>query len=587
MNSMNTSVHRKTTQLFGSIASRCFVVFFCALIFGTVFVGVASAATLFVSPANSQVSVGNITSVKIVVATDQKPINNTDLILLFPSDLLEVVSVSKSTSIFSLWVEEPTFSNIEGKISLNGGVPNPGFTGQNGEVATVTFRAKKQGNATLVFSDSAVRQNDGLGTDILTTKGTGFIQINATQPLEVPVASVGNVPPKPLITSSSHPSPDEWYAVKNATFSWLVPRGVTALQTLLGKLPNSTPTILYDSSVSQRTVNDLTDGVLYFHLRYQNGAGWGPIAHQKIQIDATPPEQFAVEVVREKVRDVVTLAATDATSGIDQYTIQIDTGETVSISADTLAATNGVYTLPVQSEGMHVLRVIAYDKAGNYTESSATYSSSFILSPTLRVVPTEVTKHNSIEITGTSEYPDTQVVISLENRKGDVQEYTTKTQSDGSFALTVDEMKDTGHTTISAKLVFSETLRSPSSKTVSVLVSDTQLVSTTKLIVLVLIAVILVFILVLLLIIVAYVGWHKFFGVKKKLARDLEETAGNIHQVLTGFKNELNKQLIALERVKEDRDLNRKEEKIFADLKNRIDSIDKFIDKSLNKIIKP
>lgn len=586
MNSMNTLVHRKTTQFFGSIALRCFVVFFCVLTLGTLFVGVASAATLLVSPANSQVSVGNITSVKIVVATDQKPINNTDLILLFPSDLLEVVSVSKSTSIFSLWVEEPTFSNIEGKISLNGGVPNPGFTGQNGEVATVTFRAKKQGNATLVFSDSAVRQNDGLGTDILTTKGTGFIQINTTQPLEVPVASVGNVPPKPLITSSSHPSPDEWYAVKSATFSWLVPRGVTALQTLLGKLPNSTPTILYDSSVSQRTVNDLTDGVLYFHLRYQNGAGWGPIAHQKIQIDTTPPEQFAVEVVREKVRDVVTLAASDATSGIDQYTIQIDTGETVTVKADTLP-TNGAYTLPVQSEGAHVLRVIAYDKAGNYTESTAAYSSSLILPPVLRVVPTEVTKNNSIEIIGTSEYPNTQVVISLENKKGDVQEYTTKTQSDGSFAFTVDEMKDTGYTNISAKLVFSETLRSASSKSISVLVSDTQLVSTTKLIVLVLIAVILVLILVTLLIIVAYVGWHKFFGVKKKLARDLEQTADNIHQVLIGFKGELNKQLIALERVKEDRDLNRREEKIFADLKNRIDSIDKFIDKSLNKIIKP
>jgi len=60
------------------------------------------AASLYLSPASSTVSVGNIFSVKVIVNTSGKPINNAESIIQFPVDMLEVVSVSKSSSIFSL-----------------------------------------------------------------------------------------------------------------------------------------------------------------------------------------------------------------------------------------------------------------------------------------------------------------------------------------------------------------------------------------------------------------------------------------------------------------------------------------------------
>src|SRR3989338_3022737 len=142
----------------------------------------ALAATLSFSPSPASVSVGNIISIKVVVNTSGEAINNAEAIIQFPSGLLEVVSVSKSSSVFSLWVEEPIFSNSSGTVKFNGGVANPGFNGSNGSLVSITFKAKASGTASILFTDAAVRKNDGLGTDILTSKNSGVVQIRAVKP---------------------------------------------------------------------------------------------------------------------------------------------------------------------------------------------------------------------------------------------------------------------------------------------------------------------------------------------------------------------------------------------------------------------
>ena len=100
----------------------------------------ADAATLYLSPSSGQYTVGDILSASVIVNTQDKAINNADAVIYFPSDLLEIVSLSKSGSIFSLWVEEPSFSNGAGTISFNGGVPTPGFTGSAGKVLSIVFK---------------------------------------------------------------------------------------------------------------------------------------------------------------------------------------------------------------------------------------------------------------------------------------------------------------------------------------------------------------------------------------------------------------------------------------------------------------
>src|SRR3989344_6662876 len=87
---------------------------------------IAQAATIFFSTSSGDYTIGNILNASVIVNTQGKAVNNADAVINFPTDLLEVVSISKSGSIFTLWVEEPAFSNSAGAITFNGGLPTPG-----------------------------------------------------------------------------------------------------------------------------------------------------------------------------------------------------------------------------------------------------------------------------------------------------------------------------------------------------------------------------------------------------------------------------------------------------------------------------
>ncbi len=125
------------------------------------------AADLHFSPSTDNFNVGNIFKVSVLVDSENESINSAETVINFPKNLLEAVSVSKFKSIFSMWAEEPTFSNADGQISFVGGLPTPGFTGINGKVLEIVFKTKKAGNARLLFSSGAVYANDGFGTDVL------------------------------------------------------------------------------------------------------------------------------------------------------------------------------------------------------------------------------------------------------------------------------------------------------------------------------------------------------------------------------------------------------------------------------------
>lgn len=163
--------------------------------------GTADAATLGVS-APASVTVGDIVTARILVDSAGVAINNAEATLIFPTDILSVISVSKANSVFSLWVEEPSFSNAGGMVGFNGGVPNPGFTGSSGTILSVTFQAKKSGNATLSLSNAAVRANDGKGTNVFTGAGSASLSVSAAvqqAPAPQPTPTPKPVETKPVV----------------------------------------------------------------------------------------------------------------------------------------------------------------------------------------------------------------------------------------------------------------------------------------------------------------------------------------------------------------------------------------------------
>jgi hypothetical protein len=144
-----------------------------------------SADTLFISPAHGEYVVGDTFSIRVLTSSPLQAINAVSGVISFPTDKLRVTSISKTSSILSLWVQEPSFSNSQGTVNFEGVVPNPGFNRANGVVLTVSFRVEKEGTASLRFSSGSLLANDGYGTDILRTLGTATFTLKARAPTQV------------------------------------------------------------------------------------------------------------------------------------------------------------------------------------------------------------------------------------------------------------------------------------------------------------------------------------------------------------------------------------------------------------------
>lgn len=482
--------------MFKIINNLIFKILFLLLIFSifNIFtVNKIEAATLSLLPSPATVSVGNIVSVKVFVNTVSKSINNAEAIIEFPVDMLEVVSMTKGSSIFTLWVEEPNFSNTTGKITFNGGVPTPGYIGQSGYIATITFKAKKQGTASVIFSDGAVRENDGLGTDVLTSKNSGVIQINAQK--EIEVIEKPEVPQKPIGIQSNF---------------------------------------------------------------------------------------FTPYIRTESIQSVVVLEAPGVVPSVDYYTMQIDNNQSFKVQKDELIKNNEYY-LPVQNEGNHTLAIVAFGKDGNYKNYNLSFISPHFTSPVLSLSSKEITNGESVIIYGKTDYPNKQVNIILEFDGKEIKKYIQTTGADGSFSVTTDKIKTVGTISIWAETIFSDTVKSGFSEKIYLKVNETAAVRVTLAIAYPLIGLILIIIL--LLIILLYLGWHKYFALKNKIERESKEMTVEVHKAMLLLKEELNDQLKSLEKIKIDRNLNEKEEAIFNEIKDNIDSIDNFVEKKLKKLM--
>src|SRR3989344_7735403 len=177
--------------------------------------GAAKAATLYFSPSSGTQAVGTTFSVGVYVSSADQAMNAASGVISFPSDKLTVESISKSGSIFSLWVQEPSFSNPpaggQGTVNFEGIVLNPGYAGNSGKILNITFKAKAAGVANVSFSSGSVLANDGNGTNILTefigasfSLGIAGLGVpEAVTPQEIPGA-----PLAPKIKSPTHPDPN-------------------------------------------------------------------------------------------------------------------------------------------------------------------------------------------------------------------------------------------------------------------------------------------------------------------------------------------------------------------------------------------
>lgn len=411
----------------------------------------ASAASLYLSPSSGDYLTGQAFSIIVYVSSADQAMNAASGALSFSNSNLEITSLTKSGSIFSLWVQEPSYSNTTGTVNFEGIVLNPGFTGVGGKVLTINFKAKSIGEASLNFRSGSVLANDGLGTNILTILGSAKFDINTTK--EGPALALAPAPalaaaPKtekvpiapalpvgrPAISSSTHPDQNAWYNSNDPTFSWNVPSGIIADRLLYDKFPNSAPQVNYSPAVSSKLLPNMDDGVWYFHVQLKNSAGWGATSHYRFQIDTAPPSAVSIKLPdgeeTANPRPKIAISATDALSGIDHYRIVIDKGDAISVSAADLK--DGAFTLPTQSIGKHTIVVAAFDKAGNSATATESFIETGLTPPTITNCPQALPSGKILTAKGVS-YPDSEITAYLQKGEEVPIAQKLKSGSDGKF----------------------------------------------------------------------------------------------------------------------------------------------------------
>ena len=354
----------------------------------------AMAATLSASPSTGVYSSGQTFTVSIVINTQGQAINAAEGTISYNPKELSIVSVNKG-SLFNLWTAEPSFSNSAGTISFSGGNPT-GYKGAAGTALSITFRAVGSGPAKLTFTSGAILAADGKGTNVLTSMGSGNYTISAQAATPSPEVIIEYVPPAntpaaPIVTSVTHPDKEAWYKAKSAELAWSLPSGVTGVRTLLDSAPTSIPTRVYENPVSKLTLDDLAEGVSFFHIQFRNQDGWGKVSHYRLAIDSIAPANFVVSSPEgaDLSKPVQTLSYSSDAGGspIKRFMVQIDGAEAKEY-IDT--ENTGTIVLPTLTPGYHTIIVEGFDAAGNSALATASLTITSFEKPVFTEYPDSI-----------------------------------------------------------------------------------------------------------------------------------------------------------------------------------------------------
>lgn len=462
--------------------------FLKSLLFGIGFIAFfgineVEAAIMYMNVDKETAIVGDTLMVDVLINSEGQSINAAEATIEFPQNILKVTELSKEGSIFNFWLEEPAFSNDEGRISFIGG-SSSGFSGQSLQVLTIMFEVIGGGSGDVIFSDGAVAAADGSGTNVLNeiigisftiiprsqvqpgvTPGSPTIPTTPDAPsaptapppvpppvqIERPAVPTGKLPIASEVQVPLYPDSTAWYnIVSKFSAVWELPDDVTNVATWLNKAPSSVPTISEGLFVS-KSFAPLSDDIWYLHVRFRNDVGWGPTTHYRIAIDTAPPIPFEISIDTEYETDnpspTLSYKSGDNLSGLRHYVIQV-------VGVEAITTNDESYKLAPLAPGNRIIFVRAVDNAGNVTEESVDIEILPIEAPVITSVSSKVfLDEDNITVTGTA-LPNSTVALVLQSERGGiVAEKSVGVDSLGNWAGAFDEAVRRGKYTVLAKTV--------------------------------------------------------------------------------------------------------------------------------------
>ncbi|XOU93986.1 MAG: cohesin domain-containing protein [Candidatus Kerfeldbacteria bacterium] len=322
------------------------------IIFGVIFFSQAQAAIISVNPVQKEFAKGETFLAEIHLNSEQEIINAVKTTITYPTDLLEVVKVSRGGSFLTLWIKEPIVEESAGIISLAGGIPG-GSMVLDGKIATITFKTKIPGVGEVDFDNESTKVllNDGLGTEVELNKISGIFSVSDTTFIN--------------IESSTHPEESTWYKNNNFNVEWEQKKDAI-YSYILSNYSDEEPDNNRESTTGKVNFSDLADGVYYFILKEKIGDGdWEVIGKRRAMIDSKAPLDIDTVISKEPTlydgKYILIFSTTDKGSGIDYYDVKEGDKSTTHVTSP--------YILEDQSRS-NLITVTAFDRAGNYTQKN-------------------------------------------------------------------------------------------------------------------------------------------------------------------------------------------------------------------------
>ncbi len=216
--------------------------------------------------------------------------------------------------------------------------------------ATTSFTiAKISLKGTAVGSGTVTVKNVNLINNVVVATGGGSTNFTITRAPTVP----GTV----AVSSSTNPDQTQAYGVTTAQFAWTAPtNGATGYSTVFDQAADTTPPSTANTTALTASYDNINLGTYYFHIKAQNGDGWGPVTHYKININRSTdstlaaPKITAVTKGSDFVNDVV--AGTVKGFAISGTSVNL-TGYTVALSITPAAGipTEQALTTPINADG--------------------------------------------------------------------------------------------------------------------------------------------------------------------------------------------------------------------------------------------
>lgn len=328
------------------------------------------AANIYVDPNKEEIEINRNLKITVYIDSD-KEINAVGARVKFDSKYLKVINISESGSIINFWALKPNFDNNKGEINFEGVILNKPFKGEKGKIIEINFRANKEINSTeLNFENVQILASDGEGTNIFEKSFGGNykiyrkIEVKELETEEESEKVLGKYTlPKPIIISLTHPDQNKWYNNNNVEFKWQLFPEIDLVRLIFSNYIDSKPSIIYKPPIDYKKIENVSDGIYYFKLQFENREGISEIATYRVKIDTLPPELKLEEIPRKYIYELpkFQIIAKDNLSGINYFEIYFDNSFLTSTKQTLIDLESFKINI-----GKHILGVKAIDFADNF-----------------------------------------------------------------------------------------------------------------------------------------------------------------------------------------------------------------------------